>query len=283
MADRPQSSQVENPVTFGRPPVTEVVLGVQFAGSVTDDATTLGDFWPQIREEYPTFERQPPLAPLVEGFEAPLFDQQLDMDYNATRYWFTTPDQHWLVQVQSDRFVINWRRIEAADVYPRYRTVRSRFQKLYGAFMAVLDDQRVAANPPRWCATTYINQIPAGEPGKPLHRTPLARAMRLVSSPKSTILPAPEQTHFRQSHVLQPEAGESTPRGRFYIEAAPSIRMTDQVPGYSLELKVVSQPDGPSRAALLRCFDAERDLIVRSFKDITTPDMHRLWELEEAD
>ena len=239
----------------------------------------------QIREENPAFERQPPLPPLVESFDAPHLEQQLEVNFgmvDSPRYWFTTPDQHWLVQVQSDRFVLNWRRIETADPYPRYRTVRSRFQKLYGAFTAVLDDQRVAANPPQWCATTYINQITAGEPGQPLHRTPLAKALRLVSSPKSKIVPAPEQTHFRQSHVLPPAAGERAPRGRFYIEAGPSIRMTDQVPGYILELKAVSRPDGPSRAALLRCFDAERDLIVRSFKDITTPEMHSLWELEEA-
>jgi hypothetical protein len=41
------------PVTFRDPPVIEVALGVQFEGRITDDARTLGDFWPRIRDEYP--------------------------------------------------------------------------------------------------------------------------------------------------------------------------------------------------------------------------------------
>lgn len=63
---------MEEPVTFDNPPVGEVALAVQFAQPATDDASTLGRFWPRIQNEYPQVQVQPSLPPMSEDFEAPL-------------------------------------------------------------------------------------------------------------------------------------------------------------------------------------------------------------------
>ena len=208
---------------------------------------------------------------------------ELNFGVEPQRYWFTSADSRWLVQVQPDRFVLNWRKADEDDVYPRYKFVRARFEKLYRTFAAAAGEERIVANPPEWCATTYINNILAVGPGSPPSRLPLSRIVRLVNSPKSSVLPPIEGTALQQRYLLDPIADGQEPRGRLFINASPAIRAHDQMPAYSLELKVLSRPDAHSRAAVMRCFDQGRDLIVRSFKDITTPTMHKSWGLQEDD
>jgi uncharacterized protein (TIGR04255 family) len=276
---------LEDPVSFDAPPVSEVVLGVQFSGSVADDALALADFWPQIRDEFPTLERREALDPIDEDFGTtpPAQQVQISLGVEPRRYWFVSVDGHWLVQVQHDRFIFNWRRQGDEEIkYPRYRTIRRRFEELFRIFAAAVGDELLAANSPNWCAITYVNHIVAADPGSAPSHMPLSRILRTVASPKSSVLPTLEDTIFQQRHLLPPSEPEQAPGGRLYIKANPVVRANDRIPGYALELRVLARPDGKSRAAVMRCFDQGRDLIVRSFKDITTPAMHKQWGLQES-
>ncbi len=276
---------LDDPVSFDAPPVGEVVLGLQFAGPVSDDAIALADFWPKIREDFPAMRRLAAMQRINERFGPAAGVGQFELNFGGEpqRYWFTSADGRWLVQVQPDRFVLNWRKVDEGDIYPRYKSVRARFEKLYRTFTAAVGEERLVANPPEWCATTYINNILAGGPNDPNVRLPLSRIIRLVSSPKSSVLPPVEDTALQQKYLLDPLADGQEPRGRLFINVSPAIRAQDQMPGYSLELKVLSRPEAHSRAAVMRCFDQGRGLIVRSFKDITTPAMHTAWGLQEND
>lgn len=283
MADQTQDISLGDPVSFDAPPVSEVALGVQFAGAVADDAIALADFWPKIRDQFPIMEKREAIDRIDESFgpTAPSQQIQINLGVEPQRYWFVSADQHWLVQVQPDRFVFNWREQQDGDTYPRYRAIRRRFEDLYRTFAAAAGDERLAANPPEWCATTYVNNILASSPTNPATRLPLGRILRFVSSPKSSVLPPVEDTVFQQRHLLPPLPPSEDPSGRLYIKANPAFRADDHLPGYVVELKVLARPDAHSRAAVMRCLDQGRDLIVRSFKDITTPAMHKEWGLQD--
>lgn len=283
MADQTQDISLGDPVSFEAPPVSEVALGVQFAGPVADDAVALADFWPQIREQFPGLEKREAMDRIDEDFGPTAASQQIQINLGVEpqRYWFVSADLHWLVQVQADRFVFNWRLQQGDDPYPRYRTIRRRFEDLYRIFTAAVGDERLAANPPEWCATTYVNNILASSPSEPATRLPLGRILRFVTSPKSSVLPPVEDTAFQQRHLLPPLPSSDDPQGRLYIKATPAFRAEDHLPGYVVELKVFARPDAQSRAAVMRSLDLGRDLIVRSFKDITTPTMHKDWGLQD--
>lgn len=167
----------ETGITFENAPVSEVALAVQFAEPVTDDAFTLGRFWPTIQSRYPRLESQPPLPPMVEQFDAsagPSVSFQLT-DRAVSRYWLLSQDQTELVQVQPDRFAYNWRKEPAETEYPRYARLRERFFELYSSFVATCaDDGRTVV--PTWCEVTYINPIETGSSeGRPDLSTILKR------------------------------------------------------------------------------------------------------------
>src|SRR4051812_34284793 len=107
----PESHDQTDLVTFERPPVNEVVLSVQFATEVVDEVGMLANFWPQVREAFPLHEKQPPLPPMTEEFGLPSGDGpqfQFLQGPMAPRYWFVSSDKTSLIQVQADRFTLNW-------------------------------------------------------------------------------------------------------------------------------------------------------------------------------
>lgn len=278
MANQPTETLPPNPVTFEKPPVVSVVLGVEFAGSVMPEVSVLADFWPRIREQFPDAEKRPPLAPMAQDFDATSARTiEFRLEQGPQRYWFRSQDRGYTVQVQENRMALNWDRTAAAPDYPRYQAIRERFHKLYRTFMEIADDQLLAANPPVWCAITYTNDITHPESTDPLSG-PLGDVLRFVSRPDSDVLPPVEDTAIRQRRLIRDEARE--PQGRLYIEAVPTLS-PEQAPGYKLTLRVVSKPTSADAKGVFTCHDQGRDLIVRSFRDITTETMHERWGLQE--
>ena len=110
---------------FERPPVNEVSLGVQVEPIDGLHAAHLGLFWGRVRRDFPALEEHPPLAPtpIEDVSSGPrLLDLQVQMLTvpPVPRLLFIDGSGTELLQVQSDRFIANWRRLAGADVYPRY-------------------------------------------------------------------------------------------------------------------------------------------------------------------
>ena len=80
----------------------------------------------ELSAEYPKTEELPPLPSQIEKFGEELQQAQVSgprlqfMDPNATRFWFIGDPGTRLIQVQRDRFVINWRKVTGDEAYPRY-------------------------------------------------------------------------------------------------------------------------------------------------------------------
>ena len=178
---------IGDPVTFERPPVGEVALSVQMGQPVTDDSLTLGEFWPRVRDKYPSLETQPPLPPMTEDFSPGAVPQiAFQLIRPSSRLWLLTADSTELIQVQPDRFGYNWRKEPADAPYPRYRYLREQFLSAFSTFVAAISEKGRTISP-TWCEVTYLNPIAgsdatAGLPG-PEHdsQTPVARASGISS------------------------------------------------------------------------------------------------------
>jgi uncharacterized protein (TIGR04255 family) len=107
---------------FEQPPVSEVVLWVQFASNPQFRIVHAGLFWGSIREQFPSVSEQVPLPPAFEAFGVPMMGQpvQLQALFAFPRFWFESDDKTYLLQLQQDRILFNWRATSGQSTYPRY-------------------------------------------------------------------------------------------------------------------------------------------------------------------
>src|ERR1035438_5436431 len=169
--DRRWPSVTSRPVDlpdFANPPVAEVVLSVQFEALSRMRAAHFGLFWARIRDRYPRTEERPALEPVVERFPEPArrrFDVQFPILEvpPMPRVWFFHRTENELLQVQTDRFVKNWRKAGQGDAYPRYEKVREWFEQDFGEFREFASSEDLGSIDVNQCEVTYVNHIVSGE------------------------------------------------------------------------------------------------------------------------
>lgn len=97
------------PGHLSSPPIVEVACGLIFAPHPDLDPVLMGAYWATREGDYPKRQFLPAISEpgtFVFGGMPP------------GRVWMLSPDQAWLVQLQADRFYVNWRKKEGA--YPRF-------------------------------------------------------------------------------------------------------------------------------------------------------------------
>src|ERR1035437_728983 len=102
---------------YRRPPVIEVVCGVQFSGAEGWGTPHFGRFWQHIENEYSQFEDQPPLPPLrleAASLEPLLMTLTLPP---LRRVFYIQPPGNFLIQLQQNRLLHNWRKTDEKDEY----------------------------------------------------------------------------------------------------------------------------------------------------------------------
>ena len=158
---------------FRSPPLSEVVLGVQFASPQGYNQLLAYKVWELFRDEYPVVQELPAIPPAFETFGLPqseAFGGQFNFGIvtggTHDRFWFLRPTQDELIQFQHDRLLHNWRRLaDQQNEYPRFETMITRYEtelERLENFAATLVPQSLAINQ---CEVSYINQIsddPAG-------------------------------------------------------------------------------------------------------------------------
>ncbi len=123
------------------PPITEVVCGSFFKPVPGLDPVALGTFWKARQKEFPRREFKAPIAPpSLESFEL-----NFGPDIGPLRTWLISKDDVFIIQVQRDRFYLNWR--VRQDEYPRFndwdsnRGLLSRFMREHDAFAQFCNDE----------------------------------------------------------------------------------------------------------------------------------------------
>ncbi|HCF58415.1 MAG TPA: hypothetical protein DFS52_10530 [Myxococcales bacterium] len=111
------------------PPVFEVISGLVFQPLPELSPLVLGSYWERKRQAFPHHQLHPALAdePTVVLEALP-----------PLRVWLVSADDEFVLQIQSDRFYLNWR--ARGQAYPRFgdhgtsRGIRSRFEEEYRQF-----------------------------------------------------------------------------------------------------------------------------------------------------
>jgi len=250
---------------YQRPPVVEVVCGIQFEPLKELLAPHLGLLWERYKPEYPACEETPPLAKVIERFgeASPEIGIELGELPPLPRIFFAHVDGTRIIQVQRDRFLHNWKRVTREDEYPRYGTVINLFRERLKTFERFLRDRGLGSLKPNQYEMSYINQIPMGDGWSSLSDIGSVFPDFTWRKENRYFLPNFEASHWRTAFAL-PDG-----LGRLHV----SIRqgMTKEDPRLSLlfELTVRGMGTDTSRAAMWDWFGIAREWIVRGFTDLT--------------
>lgn len=255
---------------FTAPPLTEVVLGVQFAQPASYQMVRAGEIWRLFKDRFPRVQELPAIPPMFETFglpQGPMISFEMNLGPPRTRLWFLTESEAEIIQFQPDRLLHNWRKVADGDhPYPRFEKMIVAFEdelKTADHYFRGIDGSGLQFNQ---CEVTYINQIL------------LDRAC--MNAPHNWLrIVSFEDTHpddfsasFRR--VLREEDG--APIGRLVCEVVSGVSIT----GASLlQLQITARgaPKSPSIDAAVEFLKLGRQSVGKLFLEITTENAHKEW------
>jgi uncharacterized protein (TIGR04255 family) len=262
---------------FDRPPLDEMVMGVQFDPLPNFHAVHLGLFWSRIRTEYPHTEDQAPLAPTVELADIKPSPPTVKAVAYAVpplpRCLFLTEDRTQLIQVQGDRFLRNWRQVEGNERYPHFRRLSEDFGRAWEGFIAFTNDHGFGPVKVNQCELTYINSIEKGAGWSELGELDGVFSVLRPRAPGG-FLPPPETLSWQARYKLPDN------RGRLHVEMNPVFRGRDLKLALSFNLTARGAPTGGSLEQVAEWFDLAHEWAVRAFAELTEPAAHKLWEMK---
>ena len=139
---------------YENPPLTELAVGVLFQSLKGWQTRHVGQFWGEVAKEFPLSEDQTPIFE-VEG--APRFEiRELPP---LRRTFLISQDQNFVIQLQDSRFILNWRRTQPTNVYPRFKAMFDKFLAHWGRFSDFVVRERLGDLRPTRYELTYVNHI----------------------------------------------------------------------------------------------------------------------------
>jgi uncharacterized protein (TIGR04255 family) len=273
-------SKTERPVDlpdFTAPPVTEVILGVQFNSIPGFLTPHLGLVWERFKSSFPKIEEHPPIAPTFETFGphpqfAPSVAFQL-VPVEPPRVFFINESNTELLQVQRDRFLHNWRKVGTGDKYPRFERMIGTFERGLATFVEVITAEGLGDFLPNQCEVTYVNQIPVTE-GTDALADAIERVFpNQLANARLDELGKPEDFRFLIRYVIR---HEGSPFGRLLVSAEPA-RRADGVAIVQLTLTARGKPFTADISGAIDFLECGRLHVVRSFAKLTSSTMHKVW------
>lgn len=245
-------------VDYAAPPLVEVVFGRQFRPLMLS-AIHVGDFWTRLgRDALPNTSEQPPLPALIETPAGPLVAQQAA----ASRHWFRSSDEETLVQLQCDRFLVNW----LSGPYPRFVPLKERFDSFCGLLEAFAFEHLSTRLEDEQFELSYINHIPWHPDWRSQGEAFRNVCPDLAWGLRPRFLPSPTTGEVRFVFDLPSHAG------RLRITLKDALRTSDQTRIVVMELTARGML--PNRN---EWFGLAHEWIVRGFSDLTSEEMHRQW------
>ncbi len=252
---------------FRDPPLSEVVLGVQFSPATGYSQIRAGEVWALFKSAFPEIEEQPALPPSFEVFGLPQA-AQMNLGFitgpSHDRFWFLAPSREELIQFQSDRLLHNWRKMgDASNYYPRFERMIESFRtelRTLESYFASLSRQSLAINQ---CEVTYVNNIQWDD-------GPVDVWLKFLHFDGGS------SDDFMASFRRVLPGAEGQPSGRLICEAATAFVSSKRI--IRLTLSVRGAPAGPDVPLALEFLERGHEMIVRTFAEVTTESAHKRWQ-----
>ena len=246
--------------------MVETAIAIEFAPLPGWSLLNYGTVWEEFREDYPSYEIQPFVAP--SALNAPVM---LNFADPPVRCFFTNKDGSQLVQSRSGAFIKNWRARHGNEEYPRYETIRPSFLHDLEVFRAYLSRNGFPPLEVWKCEVTYINHLFQGR-----EWTDTAG----LSSVFPTIDPVVNGGLLGSPTNVRYAAGYELPDndGSLQIEMVPGLSM-DGRPLIQLSITAAGAPKSSEVVDIMQWIDKGRYAVVKSFSDFTSDDVQsKVWQ-----
>lgn len=267
---------------FSNPPVVEVALSVMVEPLSEFKAAHVGLLWNEVRARFPKTADQPPLDSPLELEAEPRRQLGPTLQFQAfqtppLRTWFLNEQETDLLQIQHDRVARNWRRANTTEPYPSYKNIRGPFEHELGVVSKFVESNHVGELKPRQCEITYVNHIVAGQGWK--NHSDVDLVIVNWKPPNHEFLRVIEDATFSWRYVIRERKNFV---GRLHVSFQPAYRTVgaEDMEIFVLTLTARGKPLGKGLDGALAFLDLGHDWIVRAFKDLTTPEMHQIWQLQ---
>jgi len=259
---------------FERPPINEMVLGVQFNQPPGYNSLNAADVRQLYHAEFPHLEEHSPLAPAFETFGTRyVANVYTNISINLTpvlshsRYWFVGSPKNELIQFQPDRLLHNWRKVgRQGGVYPRFDAIVAKFERelrdLEKLFMRYGSNE-LGINQ---CEISYINHIVDPNSTKEPMPSDWLSFLHLAESPSDLSI------NLRKNLL----AKDGTPFARLIVEANSAID-AESLKFIVFQLTVRGAPEGSRIEDAVEFLRFGRATAVAAFKALTTSKAHALW------
>ena len=199
---------------FHSPPVFETALAIQFNELESFKAAHFGLFYEKVASRFPIIEDQPRAEPIVERF--PLRPRQVQFGFKELRgparvFFRDREDGNLLLQLQPDRFGLNWSRATPEEKYPPFGQNGPIFIEEFKQFAQFCEEQKLGAPHPNLCEVVYVNHIfpNADEDGIQC----MERVVAGISLTQRDAFRSPELASFNRVFSIPGQ------KGRWYAEA----------------------------------------------------------------
>lgn len=247
-------------IDFRRPPLVEVSFGVQFKRLPNLRSGHFGLFWSMLIGDFPEASDQVPIG-LQDGIEGV---------WPLPRVWLVHKDKALLLQLQNDRFHLNWRRLQKDAEYPRFKVIAPLFQRYWEQWTIFLAENGVGSVEPVTCELSYVNHLELA-PKQTVHdAASLLKPLSAIGA--ASALPPPDALSWQNLYNLE---------GRtLTADLKTLLSKTSTEKRLQFELKCQSALGQIHKGDdVVRWMESANDTIVSSFVNLTSERAQReLWK-----
>jgi len=260
---------------FARPPLDEVVLGVQFDQMPGFTSVDVRAVWDLYRDDFPKVQDQPLLQPIFETFGGTP-PQQIGFQPffmggalgGVGRVWFISEAGNHLLQFQPDRFLTNWRKSPNDQPYPRFEGIVAAYDSSLRKLAAFFKDRFGNDLRINQAEVTYINIIQVDS---------FSEATKYFENWKYS---PPEIEGLNITTVEVIYNNQRTPYARL-IQEVQSAFSPEGKRVYKMSLIFRGKPEGNNADDAMKFLAHGREAIVLNFRDMTTTEAHKHWGIEQ--
>ncbi len=246
--------------SYKNPPVIEVVAGIAFNRLEDFLVPHFGLVWQKLRKTYPKCQHAPSL-----DFRPDSFDESsgIPLPLPLPRIWLLNDVQNELIQLQNNRFLFNWRKMDEKELYPRYKYVMQTYKKNFTIFEEFLEEENLGKLNYSSCELTYINHIFEGEGLGSVADIQKVLPDLTWHSTENRFLPEPRYLGWQALFSLPND------NGQLQVKREQGFRKSDHREVLVLELTASRSIKDNSLAEIWNWFELAHEWIVRGFTDLT--------------
>jgi uncharacterized protein (TIGR04255 family) len=243
--------------TFEQPPLIEVSFGLFFKQPENFRAAHFGRFWSKLKSDFPTVEDRVAVGN-IQGRWLTRADA-----FPLPRVWYEHNDHHLLIQLQPDRFYLNWRKL-ADGKYPRYETLQSQCFEYFERYRAFLHEEGLGAPELAGTELVYVNRVEFNdawtsfsEVGKVFPHLGWNTEPRFLRAPSAVAWHGMFELDAMRLDVDIKSARDPDDAEKRFVQ---------------MELRAASQEESSPPKDLKQWFDGANETIVAAFIDLTSKD-----------